>query len=207
MIVKFFKRKSLIYKAISHFKRVCKHKYYVFLYCVKAGIPLQGILHDFSKFHPVEFFEGIRYYEENISPISVCKQRNGVSYAWLHHKGRNKHHFEYWVDNLDEGSTCRPDQMPFKYALELVCDYLGASHAYMGKKFTYCDEWKWWLNKRKLVFPFMNGKTYQFVNSMMYQICFREDISYLNNKKAKRLYYAIQVLDDSIDPTVEIITI
>lgn len=130
-----------------HFKKICKHKYYVGKYCWKMKLYRQGIMHDMSKLSPIEFFESAKYYQGNRSPIDACKEVNGYSKGWQHHKGRNPHHYEYWVDNLDHGGT--PLIMPEKYAMELIADYLGAGHAYMGKKFTYKGEYEWWLNKKK----------------------------------------------------------
>jgi hypothetical protein len=109
------------------------------------GIPIQGLLHDLSKFSLVEFWEGVRYYQGTFSPIDACKKENGWSPAWMHHKGRNKHHYEYWMDNLDDGGT--PLEMPLKYKKEMLCDYLGAGRAYYGKDFTYEKEYEWWQNK------------------------------------------------------------
>ena len=129
-----------------HFKKICIHKYYVGKYCFKMGLYWQGITHDLSKFSPIEFFESAKYYQGDRSPIDACKEKNGVSYGWLHHKGRNPHHYEYWVDNLDDGGHA--PLMPNKYAKELIADYLGAGHAYMGKNFTYLKELKWWELKR-----------------------------------------------------------
>ena len=125
-------------KVVQHFVKVCKHKHYVRQYCWKLGLYKQGILHDISKFSPIEFWESVKYYQGNRSPIDACKEDKGYSMAWLHHKGRNPHHYEYWQDNFDKGGE--PLQMPFKYVLEMLCDYLGAGRAYMGKQFTYEKE-------------------------------------------------------------------
>ena len=92
-------------------------------------------------------FESVKYYQDNISPIDACKKENGWSSAWMHHKGRNKHHYEYWQDNFDNGGT--PIEMPMKYKKEMLCDYLGAGRAYYGKEFTYMKECTWWQNKVK----------------------------------------------------------
>ena len=130
-----------------HFKKICVHKHYVRKYCWKVGLYWRGIIHDLSKFSPIEFWESVKYYQGNSSPIDACKKDKGYSRAWLHHKGRNKHHYEYYVDNFDNGGT--PLQMPFKDSVEMLCDYLGAGHAYMGKNFSYEAEYNWWLNKKK----------------------------------------------------------
>ena len=90
----------MISNFFKHLHMVNKHKYLVFKLSLKAGIPLRGLLHDLSKYLPIEFFEGVKYYDGKISPIKVCKKENGYSKAWLHHRGRNKHHAETsWVYN------------------------------------------------------------------------------------------------------------
>ena len=139
------KPRITIKNTFCHFKKICIHKYWVFYYCCKAGIPWRGIKHDMSKFSPTEFWESVRYYQGNRSPIDACKEDKGVSKAWLHHKGRNTHHYEYWQDNFDKGG--QPIQMPYEDAVEMLCDYLGAGRAYMGKNFTYNKELIWFDKK------------------------------------------------------------
>ena len=91
----------MIKNLVLHFNLVNKHRFKVFKLCCKAGIPFRGLLHDLSKYSPTEFFESVKYYEGSYSPITNCKKENGYSKAWLHHKGRNKHHYEYWYDYSD----------------------------------------------------------------------------------------------------------
>lgn len=150
--------------AKNHLQTVLTHKKWVFYYCCKAGIPLQGLVHDLSKFSPTEFMESINYYTGTHSPIDECKKKNGVSYAWMHHKGRNPHHYEYWQDNFDKGG--QPIKMPYKYAVELLCDYLGAGRAYQRERFTYHGEYEWWkdkLNKNIAMHP----QTKKFVSMIL----------------------------------------
>lgn len=128
-----------------HFKKICQHKRWVFHYCRMFGITWRGIKHDLSKFSPTEFFESAKYYVGTKSPIDVCKSVNGFSKAWLHHKGRNTHHYEHWQDNFDNGGG--PIVMPFEDSLEMLADYLGAGKAYMGIRFTFENEYNWWTNK------------------------------------------------------------
>ena len=97
--------------AVKHFKKICTHKYWVTKYCFKMGLYYQGIMHDMSKFSLVEFGESLKYYQGTSSPIDACKKVNGYSLAWQHHKGRNPHHYEYWTDNYDKGTTAI--KMPF----------------------------------------------------------------------------------------------
>lgn len=134
-------------KTLGHFKTICIHKWWVFHYCCKLGIPWRGLVHDNSKFSPVEFWESVRYWDGKSSPIPKCKADIGYSKGWLHHKGRNTHHYEYWIDQLDLGGE--PIQIPWKDLLELVADYLGAGRAYSGKssKNIFKEEAKWFANK------------------------------------------------------------
>lgn len=120
--------KLTIRKMYGHLKTIIKHRYYVRHYCFLAGIYWRGITHDLSKYSPVEFFESARYWNGHSSPINLAKKHQGISYAWLHHKGRNKHHYEYYFDNFDNGGIAR--LMPCKDFVESVCDMLGASLAY-----------------------------------------------------------------------------
>lgn len=137
-----------ITNVVKHFSKICKHKFWVGYYCFKAGIPWRGIKHDMSKFSPVEFWESVKYFQGTSSPIDACKKENGWSKAWQHHKGRNDHHYEYWQDDFDHGGKALI--MPFECALEMLCDYLGAGRAYMGKNFSYKKEYLWWQEKKAL---------------------------------------------------------
>lgn len=131
----------------NHLKTIHTHRKWVFHYCCLAGIPLQGLTHDLSKYSPTEFFESIKYYQGTSSPINAAKADKGYSNAWFHHKGRNKHHYEYWMDNFDNGGE--NIIMPYKYWVEMICDYLGAARAYRKEHFSYQDEYNWWLEKEK----------------------------------------------------------
>ena len=175
----------------GHLKTVCKHKYWVGKYCFKIGLYKQGITHDLSKFSPVEFWEGVKYWQGTRSPIDACKEENGMSFAWQHHKGRNRHHYEYWQDNFDKGGTALT--MPDKYLLELLCDYVGAGHAYMGKNFTYQEEYKWWQNKTKNPIA-MHPATKTFIDKVLSRLAWREEhnVGYnalLNKKNLIKIYH------------------
>lgn len=134
-------------KFFGHLNTILKHKWWVFYYCWKAGIPWRGLVHDLSKFHPVEFLESVKYYTGTSSPIDTCKEENGYSDAWMHHKGRNKHHYEYWQDYFDYGGVAI--EMPYEYTIEMLCDYLGAGRAYHGKNFSMEKELEWWKKKKE----------------------------------------------------------
>ncbi len=118
-------------KLLKHIALVCRHKNLVFWYSLKCGIGLLGFLHDFSKFSPTELFESIKYYQGDHSPIVAARRAKGYSAAWLHHKGRNKHHLEYWVD-----ADCEVQPIiPFKYLCECICDKISATKIYRGKEY------------------------------------------------------------------------
>ena len=140
------RNKSFWTRFKGHWNTVYTHKKWVYHYGKLMGIRWQAAIHDLSKYNPIEFLEGVKYWTGSCSPIDVCKKANGWSRAWMHHKGRNPHHYEYWVDNLDRGGIAL--DMPRKYKLELLCDYLAAGRAYMGSMFSYTDELLWWENKR-----------------------------------------------------------
>lgn len=174
-----------------HFKKICIHKYWVAKYCFKVGLYWQGLTHDLSKFSCIEFWESVKYYQGTSSPIKECKRKNGYSLAWQHHKGRNPHHYEYWTDNSNGGTICI--EMPYNYAVEMICDYLGAARAYLGNKFTYKGEYEWWMNKLNNKHPKIHGKTTKFVTSVLKALADREEQGYypdmLFNKEFLEYYY------------------
>ncbi len=126
-------------RPIAHLKTITIHKWLVCKYCFRAGLYRQGLLHDLSKFSPVEFMVGARYYQGDHSPNDAERRDKGYSSAWLHHKGRNKHHLEYWMDyqKQPDGTVILAGvPMPTKYVVEMFCDRLAASKVYRGKDFT-----------------------------------------------------------------------
>lgn len=135
-------------KAVKHFILVIRHKSKVFKLCCKAGIPVQGFFHDMSKFSPTEFFESVKYYTGSKSPIVYCRQDKGYSKAWLHHKGRNKHHCEYWYDEELPGKM---PIIPYKYVVEMICDNLAAGMTYKGADWTQDYQLNYWLSRRNRV--------------------------------------------------------
>jgi hypothetical protein len=127
------KYKLTIGKILKHFHLVNKHRFIVFKLSIRAGIPLQGLVHDLSKYSFVEFFESARYYAGTYSPIKNAKEDKGYSEAWLHHKGRNKHHWQYWI-TVRKG-VITPNEMPIKYIKEMACDRIAACMTYEKEKY------------------------------------------------------------------------
>ena len=122
----------------NHFKTICKHKAVVFKECRACGITWQGLIHDLSKYSFEEFLASAKYFQGDRSPIEAEKETVGYSKAWLHHKGCNKHHWEWWTDFADDGSVIA-NKIPSKYVIEMVCDWIGAGMVYGGEKWTQSE--------------------------------------------------------------------
>lgn len=129
----------------GHLKTVTKHRRLVRKHCFRLGLYRQGLMHDLSKFSFIEFWTGVKYYQGDKSPnFAERKANNGYSYAWLHHKGRNKHHLEYWIDyDLSDGATMMGLEMPPNYLAEMFCDRLAASKTYRGDKYKDSDSYEY----------------------------------------------------------------
>ena len=122
----------------NHFKTICKHKAVVFKECRACGITWQGLIHDLSKYSFEEFLASAKYFQGDRSPIEAEKETVGYSKAWLHHKGCNKHHWEWWTDFANDGSVIA-NKIPSKYVIEMVCDWIGAGMVYGGEKWTQSE--------------------------------------------------------------------
>ncbi len=121
---------------IKHFITITKHRHMVMRYCFKIGLIKQGLLHDLSKYSFIEFFNGAKYYEGTRSPHHQERDDKGYSEAWMHHKGRNRHHGEYWTDYNTITKSYQPVPMPKKYVAEMFCDRIAASKNYNKGHFT-----------------------------------------------------------------------
>lgn len=122
-------------KIIKHFITITRHRLKVMMFCFKCGLIWQGLTHDLSKYSFVEFFRSAKYYTGKRSPIYFEREALGYSKAWLHHKGRNKHHVEYWIDMSNETRIYNPIVMPKRYIVESFCDRLSATKTYNKKQF------------------------------------------------------------------------
>ena len=120
----------------GHLSTITRHRHMVIRHCARAGIFWQGLRHDLSKYSPVEFLEGARFYQGDKSPTVAERLAYGYSKAWLHHKGRNRHHFEYWTDYSNKTRKQEPVKMPLKYVKEMFCDRVAAGKIYLGKNYT-----------------------------------------------------------------------
>ena len=122
-------------RALEHFKTITRHRHAVIRNCMKAGIFFQGLKHDLSKYSPSEFIPSVLHYQGTRSPNEGEREDYGFSYAWMHHKGRNKHHFEYWTDYDPVTRKMSPVKMPVRYVKEMFCDRVAASKIYVGDNY------------------------------------------------------------------------
>ena len=139
---------------LGHLKTVNRHRALVRKYCFRLGLYWQGITHDLSKYSPVEFLAGAKYFQGDRSPNDMQRHLFGYSASWMHHKGRNRHHFEYWTDYSAAG--IEGVEMPKQYVAEMFCDRLAASKVYRGKDFTTADPYNFYLKgkgRRLLLHP------------------------------------------------------
>lgn len=127
-------------KWLQHLKTINHHKWLVMKYCFSLGLYKQGLLHDLSKYSPTEFLVGAKYYQGTRSPNNAEREAKGYSSAWLHHKGRNKHHLEYWIDySMETDGKMTGMEIPVKYVVEMFCDRIAASRNYNKEKYTDHD--------------------------------------------------------------------
>lgn len=125
-----------MFHPIRHFITITRHRNEVIRLCFKAGIGFQGLFHDLSKYSPTEFIPGAKYYTGTESPNNGERRDKGYSLAWMHHKGRNKHHFEFWYDYEMATKKIVPMPMPDRYIKEMFCDRVAASKTYGGASYT-----------------------------------------------------------------------
>lgn len=166
-------------KIFMHFITITRHKWIVLKYCFRIGLYRQGIAHDLSKYSPTEFFVGAKYYQGDKSPNVMERKENGYSAAWLHHKGRNPHHFEYWTDytaNPTDGAL--PLEMPVKYIAEMLVDRIAACKIYNGKAYTDSDPLNYFRRSRDV--SHMHPKTKHQLECLLLMLAEKGEASTLD---------------------------
>lgn len=152
-------------KIWGHFCTITRHKILVMRHCFRVGLYKQGMLHDLSKYSPSEFWIGCKYYQGTRSPNNAEREETGCSTAWLHHKGRNKHHAEYWYDELAPEPT---PIIPYQYLAEMVCDKMAAGIIYEGKNWTKEFELLYWTKEKDKIH--INEKVSEFITEILQQV-------------------------------------
>ena len=171
-------------KIWKHFLTITKHRLKVMKYCFQVGLYYQGLTHDLSKYSWTEFSEGCRYYQGDRSPNNKAREVNGVSLAWLHHKGRNRHHYEYWIDyNINNPNLLEGLDMPRKYIAEMVMDRISACEIYQKDKYTQRSAYDYYMKGRKNLW-FVSDNTkhdLQMLLEMMAEKGQKETFRYIKN--------------------------
>lgn len=176
------------FNAFKHFLTITKHRHLVIKNCAKSGILWQGLFHDLSKYSPTEFLSGAKFYQGDKSPNEGEREAYGYSKAWMHHKGRNKHHFEYWTDYSKTEKRLAPVKMPMKYVIEMFCDRVAASKVYRGKSYTDSHPLEYFVNgkSRRMIHP----ETSELLESLLVM---------LSQKGEKETFKYIKSLDKKAD--------
>ena len=136
-------------KAWKHFKTITKHRLIVMAGCFRVGLYWQGLTHDLSKYSPTEFLMGAKYYQGTRSPNTAEREDKGFSQAWMHHKGRNRHHYEYWTDMNRTTRNYESVPMPRKYLVEMVMDRRAACITYQGDAYTDASALNYFMGSRE----------------------------------------------------------
>jgi len=152
---------------IGNFKTVTSHRHLVRKYCFKMGLYWQGLTHDLSKYSPSEFWISARFYQGTRSPHAALREQFYFSPGWLHHKGRNKHHYEYWLDfKKNTPGNLYPCKMPDRYIAEMVADRIAACRIYEGESYTLSSALNYY-NKApeaNLLHPYTRQKLEMFLH-------------------------------------------
>lgn len=136
----------LLKKHFKYLRYVLRHKWFVFLECVKMAYDMRapmliwrGVMHDISKFLPSEFFPYSNHFYGEGKSIKSGRDETGYykptdtgdakfDFAWLLHQKRNSHHWQWWVLPKDNGGM-KVMKMGVIDILEMVCDWKGAGRA------------------------------------------------------------------------------
>lgn len=165
----FFQRKVSFMHPIRHFRTITHHRHLVMRYCFRLGLYRQGLCHDLSKYAPAEFLPGCKYYLGYRSPNDAERMDKGYSEAWMHHKGRNKHHPEYWTDfSPVGGEKIMAAEMPKRYVAEMFCDRLAACKTYHGKDYSDADPYEYFT--RSLPHILIHPNTAALLESMLLKL-------------------------------------
>ena len=149
-----------------HLHTVNTHRRAVRKNCFKCGLYYQGLTHDLSKYSPAEFLVSVKYFQGYRSPYMKEKEEKGYSLGWLHHKGRNKHHWEYWYDMIN--GVWQPLEVPYRYVVEMLCDRVAACKVYQKEKYTSSSAINYWNTRNDKVY--MHPKTAALLESMLKSI-------------------------------------
>lgn len=183
----------------GHLRTINRHRHKVIAHCAKAGILWQGLRHDLSKYSPTEFIPGVKYFQGTRSPNEAERELNGYSLAWMHHKGRNRHHYEYWTDMNRETKCYEPVPMPRRYFVEMVMDRRAACMTYQGKAYRDDSALQYFERSREkdLMHP-ETSRQLRFVLRMLAEQGEKETFSYLRRSVLKGKPFPWEEAQDSL---------
>ena len=173
-------------KAWKHFVTITRHRWLVRQGCFRIGLYWQGLTHDLSKYSPTEFLTGVRYFQGTRSPNAAERDEKGYSEAWMHHKGRNRHHYEYWTDLNKVSKVYEAIPMPRKYLAEMVMDRRAACMVYQGKDYHPSSALEYFDKSRERLL--MHPQTKQelgYILTMLAEKGEKETFRYLKNEVLK----------------------
>jgi len=108
--------------------------------CCRLGIPWLGLIHDWSKLRPSEWFPYARFFHEVDGTKRQRRDKTGYyrptntgdrafdKAIFLHLGRRNKHHWQAWT-MVDSNGEVKVYEMPIRYVREMVADWRGAARA------------------------------------------------------------------------------
>lgn len=173
-------------KAWQHFWTITRHRHAVLAGCFRVGLYYQGLTHDLSKYSPVEFWNGVKYYQGTRSPNTAEREDRGYSLAWMHHKGRNRHHFEYWTDLDPTTKRYAPVPMPRRYLVEMVMDRRAACLIYQGKNYTDASALEYFLrSKDRIEMHPQTQRELEYILTMLRDQGEKDTFRYLKNSVLK----------------------
>jgi len=145
---------------LKYFGYVLKHKAYVFVECLKLGIPLKGLTHDMSKFSKDEWDGYVRTF---ISKDKSEETKKLFDYAWLHHQHINPHHWQFWlqVSGLNGGgNTVQARPMSDVFIKEMLADWRA-----MARNFGNDSIYEWYQENKE--FMVLHSETRRTLHSLM----------------------------------------
>lgn len=132
-------------------------------------------IHDYSKWSAPEFWAYAKHFYGGGAPQLFAE-------AWLHHIHHNPHHWQYWIfpggvkpysppgTNVFNGIM----EMPEKYALEMVADWMGASEVYSGD-----TNMTKWLTKHSETIT-LHPNTSTFVKNVLQELGYNIELIFFN---------------------------
>jgi hypothetical protein len=186
-----------------HLKTITRHKWHVMLACFKSGLYWQGLMHDLSKYSITEFCSSAKYFQGDKSPVDAEKIKNGYSLAWQNHKGKNKHHWQYWTDF--ENGELIVIEMPAKYLAEMLCDWVGAGKAYNKGNWTIETLKSWYEHdKNNMV---LHAVTRSYIELLINHVKTEEELysAWINTKRIKGDSYILMCQGAAYQPRLKLV--